>query len=325
VAFVDTGAVPPGDASSVTVLAAGGNARILRCAKTGCGEQPTVVWASEYSVDALAVEDGRLFWPTVNGRTPPGALQSPQILSCPVTGCGDSASYFFTLSNADVQAFTATASTIVWASNQNGDVVACPVTGCAGDPVTLGTDTSPPYLWLLPSPGSLAVGPTAVAWIDYAGNVETCPLSGCTGAPTTIATGVGVFAVGLVVDATNAYWVDLGDRMGGGKVPVTQYTGGAVVSCPLTGCGANPMVLVSYRSWLGSAAMVADDASLYWSAEDGSGTFGQIVRCAKTGCGGTPEVLATTTGREPTLGVAVDAANVYWTDPAAGVVAMRAK
>ena len=302
--------IPPGT---------GGNGNILRCGKGGCAGPPAVVWAAEYEVAGLAIEDGRLFWPTVEGRGPGPGLSSPQILACAVTGCGNAATSFFVLSNAEVQDFAASSSSIVWASNQNGDVVACPVTGCVGSPSTVGVDSQQLF-----ATGALAVGPTVVAWIDYAGDVETCPLSGCTGAPTTIATGVG-FQSGLVVDATTAYWVDLGDCEGGGKAPIIQYTDGAVVSCPLTGCGATPTVLVSYASWLGSNALVADDASLYWSAEDGSGHFGQVVSCAKTGCGGAPEVLATTSGANPSAGIAVDATNVYWTDPVAGVVATRAK
>jgi hypothetical protein len=207
----------------------------------------------------------------------------------------------------------------VWASNQNGVVVSCPVTGCAGSPATVGTDTTQ----LFPA-NSLAIGPSAVVWIDYAGNVDTCPLSGCTGAPSVIATGVG-FQSGLVVDATSAYWVSLGDRMGGGKSPITGYTGGAVVACPLSGCRAGPTVLTSYPSWLGSSALAADANDLYWSAEDGGGTFGQIVRCPKTGCGAAREILATTSGPSPSAGIAVDATSVYRTDSNAGVVAMRAK
>jgi hypothetical protein len=133
------------------------------------------------------------------------------------------------------------------------------------------------------------------------------------------------FESGLVVDATTAYWVSLGVRVGGGKAPVQEYTGGEVVSCPLSGCGSSPTVLASYASWLGSSALTSDGAALYWSAEDVSGSFGQIVRCAITGCGGSPEVLATTSGRSPSTGIAVDATHLYWTDAAAGIVGMRAK
>ena len=88
---------------------------------------------------------------------------------------------------------------------------------------------------------------------------------------------------------------------------------------------AGPTALASYASWLAGAALAVDGTDVYWSTEDGSGSYGEIVRCSIGGCSGSPTPLAGTSSKSPSAGLAVDATNVYWSDPGRGAVMMAPK
>jgi hypothetical protein len=291
---------------------AAGQCQILSCDVGGCNGDPETLWNALYPVGGLAVEQGSLWWPVGSGPTghgtPPYGLD-PQILSCSVIGCAK-ASTLFSFGAADEAAFTADDTNVYWVENQTGTVSACALTGCSS-PLVLATDTS--FL------DSIAVGPAGVYWVDESGLLQSCPKTGCTGTPFVIGT-ISGRVTQLAADAVNVYFIDPGTPVGGGKVPITQWLNGAVRYCPLSGCTGDPTVLVSYPSWLAAGAIGIQGGAVYWTTEDGGGTFGQVVRCPVTGCGGQPYVLGSTTGPAATVGLALDANNVYWSDPGLGAV-----
>jgi hypothetical protein len=77
------------------------------------------------------------------------------------------------------------------------------------------------------------------------------------------------FPRGITSDGTSLYWTDFG------VAGDAAASNGAVLRCPLTGCGANPTVLASGQG--GPLGIVVDSQAIYWA---NAGT-GSIQRLAK--------------------------------------------
>ncbi len=103
-------------------------------------------------------------------------------------------------------------------------------------------------------------------------------------------------------DANRVYWSEYGSGAGNAD--------GAVKSCPLTGCGAGPLV---YGAALTNPQGIAVDAqNIYFGTAYASGSPNSAIwSCPLTGCSGTPIKLADATS--PNC-VVVDANYVYWTE-----------
>lgn len=294
-----------------------GHSQVMRCAIAGCGNAPSILWDGLYPVDHLAVERGAVWWPTGPGGVVSAPFgQNPNVLTCAVGGCGNAPTSLIT-STGVIYAFAVDGARAYWTS-VGGNVSSCALTGCGNAPTTVFADSFQSF--------ALAVNSQRVYWADEGRDLQSCPLGGCTGTPTLLGAASPVTSA-LAADEAHVYWIEQGAAMGGGKLgPVTQYTNGEVLECPIAGCNGSPLVLAQYASWLGGAALAVDATSVYWSSEDGSGTYGEIVRCAIGGCGGKPTPVGATTGRGyGTPGVAVDATHVFWTDRIRGAVMMTAK
>jgi hypothetical protein len=127
------------------------------------------------------------------------------------------------------------------------------------------------------------------------GQSALCDGSPCQ--PIVLATGTSPSgAGGLVVDATNVYWVD--------------SAGGQVLVCAKTGCGSAPTVLASGQG--GPSGIAVSGGTAYWT----NVTAGTVASCAVAGCGGIPTVVAT--GLASPGGITADATSVYWTETGAG-------
>lgn len=281
---------------------------ILECPLGGCLGQATLFWSGQAGIGALAVENDWVVWPAFLGLGPTVS----GVATCSIGGCGSGARVLVSLpTNVQIFGFGTDTSTAYFAA---GDVESCPIAGTAGVSTLYsygdaGTNGA----------SALAVGGGNLAWKDETGALLTCPTTGCAGAPAIVGN-AGQPTTVLAVDGKRVYWIDPGVP----PPPKTlgPYTAGAILACPLAGCGAGgPTVLASYPQWLPGAALLVDGANLYWTTEDPTGTYGGIVRCTVGGCGGKPTPLATTrTSHQATRGLAVDATNVYWTDPGMGQV-----
>ena len=142
-------------------------------------------------------------------------------------------------------------------------------------------------------PARLAIDANNIywTWLSSSGDarVRYCPLSPqpCTNV-VDLATGLGS-PWGIVVDSTNAYWVD--------------RTGASVNYCPLTGC-SQPMTLATDQGT--PLGLFVDGTTIYWTT--GQTTPGQLLRCDVANCN--PTVLADNQDQpwEPI----VDDKYVYW-------------
>lgn len=296
---------------------ASGHSQVMRCAIGGCNDHPTVLWDGLYPIGGIAVEQGAVWWPTGPGAINANYGEMPNVMSCAVGGCSNTPTSHLQW-RGEFGAFAANA-TSWFVADVDAVVSTCPLAGCGASPATVFTDEY--------EISSIALNGTDVYWANSAGNVLACPLAGCGDAGAAIA-GHSSPANVLAADDSHLYWLVPGaTRVGGGKIgPVTQWLEGGVYESPVPGgSDAGSIALASYASWLAGAAIAVDGTDVYWSVEDGSGTYGEIVRCSIGGCGGSPTPLAGTSSKSPSTGLAVDATNVYWSDPGRGAVMIAPK
>jgi hypothetical protein len=297
-------------------LGSAGHSQVMRCPIAGCDGQPVTLWDGLYPImGALAVEQGAVWWNTGPGgivSTPYGT--DPTILHCATGGCSGTPTSLVR-ANSVFRTFTADATSAYWSTF--GTLSTCALAGCGESPTVIHDSDTIIY--------ALAVNATTIFWTDGGGALSSCPLAGCGGGPGVLGAANPLMSV-LAADNDHVYWIDPGTRVGGGKLgPVTQWLGGAVLECPVTGCNGSPTVLASYPSWLAGGALAIDGADVYWSTEDGSGRYGEIVRCRTDGCGGKPTPVAATAGPSPAPGLAVDSRHIFWADPGRGTVMIADK
>jgi hypothetical protein len=292
---------------------ASGQGQIMECALGGCPGSPVSLWSGLYGVNGLGATGLDVYWPTGAG---PGISSPPVVMTCAAAGCGGAPSNIADVPD-NIRGFTTDGTNAYWTTNA-GLVRICALSGCGGAPTTLASQQN--------GPGGIAVDATNIYWANNDdGTVATCPISGCSGGPSILASG-RQRPIAVAVDASRLYWIELGMMVGGGKIPVQEYTGGQVVACSLPGCGGSPAVLAAYSSWLGGGAIATDGQHVYWSTEDTGGTYGEIVTCSVSGCGGQPMAIARTqTGQYATIGLGLSSGAVYWTDMGAGEVLSLSK
>jgi hypothetical protein len=133
------------------------------------------------------------------------------------------------------------------------------------------------------------------------GQVADCPLGGAGDAgcvPAELAQ-AQVGPQGILVDATNVYWVT---------------ASGTLATCPIGGCPNGFTVIWSGQRGSTQAAtlgLATDGDTLYWTNANGGGA-GSVMQCAKADCAGTLRILAD--GRSAPRGIAADGVHVYWTE-----------
>jgi hypothetical protein len=111
--------------------------------------------------------------------------------------------------------------------------------------------------------------------------------------------------VGLAVDSQNVYF---------GASAYTFQAPGAVLSCPLAGCGkSDPAVLAADQN--APLRLLVRGSTLFWTNSVHAGT---IQSCAVSNCTGTTTVYAD--GENVPVGVAIDDENIYWTTHSNGTV-----
>jgi hypothetical protein len=255
---------------------------VMKCAKKGCGNTPTVVAAGLCLADQIALDDTNVYWSSYYG-----------VMKCPKSGCGSSPTMLASVRAAGL----AIDSTSLYFFDQGNAVAKVALSG--GPVVALATGLNLPF--------QLTVDATRVYWTDMQGGyVYACSKDGCGSSPTVIAAGqTAVDGVGV----------------GHGNVYFTNSSAlslGAVMSCPVGGCAA-PSIFAGHQS--GPMGFAMDATGLSWYVvDDGSSnaSTGQVLSCSFAGCGTMgPKVLAT--GQNFPLGftaggvaLAADADHVYW-------------
>ena len=180
-----------------------GSAALMKCAKTGCNNRPTVLasgsWDDASARDRLEgiVSDGtNVYWAANNA-----------ILSCAVNGCDNQPAQIVSPVSGTPPWSISVNATRVFGASADG-VFACALGGCidssdAGNPVDSG---GPEYLWA-GSVTAVAIDSTTVFWNSY-GAMLSCAIGGCNGTPRllTSPTGEWPFVGQIAVDQANVYW-----------------------------------------------------------------------------------------------------------------------
>jgi hypothetical protein len=123
--------------------------------------------------------------------------------------------------------------------------------------------------------------------------ILSVPKSG--GSAVTIVSGSDTI-IGLAADATSVYFT----------------TPGAVLKCPLAGCGNNPPATVASVQ-VNPHEIVTDGTNVYYTTDT------QILKCSVAGCGSSPTVFASFGSAQ--VDIALDNTNLYWTNASTGTVA----
>lgn len=254
----------------------GGQVRL--CAKNGCNNAPTTLASGQSYPYNVVVDGSNAYWTNYTGT---GTVQK-----CALGGCGNNPT---TLASAQVwpNGVAFDASNVYWTDyNQNGAVLMCAKGGCGNNPTTLVGPTGWPYQIAADSTnvyytgngarkcavggcgnnpttlinngwGGLAVDSTNI-YVTGTG-VSRCAIGGCGQNPTMLAT-TG-FALGIAVDATDAYWTSPGS--------------GTISKCALSGCNNNPALIALAQ---GTPENIKVDAtSIYWTNWN-AGTVVKLVK-----------------------------------------------
>jgi hypothetical protein len=319
--------------------------QILMCAKTGCNNNPRVLFSQtlppqSYSNQRGFAADGKnVYWevtPPLIGNSVefPTGLFACSIGNVPVmTELRQMLAFGDIALNAN-QAY-AIGIEIIGPDGKpaplNGisgvdaggpwQVYGCSVNGCNG-----ASDAAANVLWSTPQ--SATIGSVVGAAVDtsnvyFANTVQrtilACPVTGCTGAPTVVSPDSLLTDAGqllpwqLGVDQANVYW-DLTRYWPNLSGPAE----GQVLMCAKAGCNATPTVLAS--GLRNPAGLASDGVNVYFSergvAKTASAMDGRISKCAVTGCSNRPVPIADNLSYPQ--GIALDASHVYWADLGSG-------
>lgn len=280
----------------------GTTSQLMKCAKKGCGNAPTVLATGGWeSSTRLALDNGTIYWATPNA-----------VLSCPSTGCpagptliasgalqptdvavgtggiyvGDSLQFALLMypfadagmnptvlwhSPAAPSAIAASGSDVYLATT-GLSLISCATSPCTtvvrgGMPTALNIHGSGIYIGARAS-----ASPGAVGWCNAADCASTF----------TILTDKITYCEGVAGDGTSVYFTDRGfaaDATGSFASGL-----GRVAKCPTTGCTGAPTPVEGYVNFPQQIAV--DDAAVYWtdfgSSNDPNGTKdGRVMTSAK--------------------------------------------
>jgi len=263
------------------------SAQVMKCAKSGCANAPTVLASGSWNhTTRLALSGGTLYWAAPN-----------LVLACPTTGGGATVLSTSPLAPTDI----AVDETGIYVGDSMQDALLMfPLAGGMG-PTVLWTSSAAPLAIALDGAtayfattgvslascgatgtgcASLVVGGTPTA-VDVVGSVvyvgtqaqqspgaiASCPEAHCAAALTILTTGLS-YCAGIAVDSTNVYFTDLGmTGADGGTTGVdggTDFSGlGHVEKCPISGCSSNPTPVAAFVNLPQQIAV--DDTSVYWT------------------------------------------------------------
>jgi hypothetical protein len=308
--WINEGIVPTvGPAANVVIPPSLAPRQIMKCAKTGCNNHPTVIFSEPQgggtatAFTGLAVDGANLYWSS--------AIFG--LARCAIDGC-----------NGPPDWFDQSGSSVISVDTKN--IYSCFYAGCGS--IALMGDGGPRArsdLWRGPiADGSVPLSDALGVAIDslnayslgFNGTLAFCPLSGCHDGPIFLATtpGDAVVTKGAAqfsIDATNIYW-SMG-RIAAGDTP-RNVADGEVLRCPKGGCNGTPIVVATGLA--NPIGVTSDGANVYFTELGTSFTSsamdGRVAKCVAAGCSNQPTPIAEHVGYPH--GVAVDTAHVYWTE-----------
>ena len=257
----------------------GSAVQVMKCAKAGCGDAPTVLASAAWRTPTrLAVYGGSVYWATEN-----------LVLSCSTDGCpGGPTGRPGALQPTDIA--VGAGGIYVGDSNQNA-LLQYP----------LALDANPTVLWnSSAAPAAIALDGSTVYFATAGVSLLSCGATGCA----TLVT--GGMPTALAVGGANVY---MGTE--------ASMSPGTVAWCPEASCASGPKLLTSRLTYC--AGIAGDGINVYFSdrpvaGQDG-GAFsglGRVAKCPLVGCTGKPTPVAGFVNVPQQI--AVDATNVYWTD-----------
>ncbi len=320
-----------------------GLVQVLKCAKTGCNNSPTLLASGQWDSVSIMTLSGAsndskdtLHGLTVDGTNVYWATEAA-LFACAIDGCNNSPTVLFTADTviaAPPSVISVSAGT-VYSVNEYG-VFGCPASGCLGD----GGGSSPPsdLLWNGQAQG-VVIDSTSAYW-NSNGSLLSCALGGCNRAPTLLMEPNAFLqneSIGqIAADDTYLYYT-LGAptsfQTGNGPGYIaTQSVGslvmGNVFSCSKQGIasGGTDLDLEGNTSMteLENPLGLATDGTNVYFTELGDGVaanatdVGRVGKCSVNGCTGNGTTIAD--HLENPRGVAIDDANVYWADSGSGIL-----
>lgn len=118
----------------------------------------------------------------------------------------------------------------------------------------------------------------------------------------------------IVADDAQVFWTTRSVEEGF-PASTAAHTG-HVMSCPVSGCAAGPILVADAQSHVDALAL--DASSVYWTRRGFHGEGSEILKCARTGCV-VPESMHVHTYQGHAQGggpsaLAVDASGIFWID-----------
>jgi hypothetical protein len=277
-----SGVIPYGIAvTNGTVYLTTGGGNVEKCNADNCLATLAELATEQEVPEAITTDTSSVYWTNAGFIVDGGNAGS--IMTCGLAGCPGGVPTVLAPLEDDPQSIVVSSSAVYWTNTYGGLVRTCTIGGCGHSPTTLATDPT--------TLSGVAIDATSIYWAESAlGNIIKCPLTGCT-TLTPFVSGQG-YPAELVVANETLYW----------------SAGGAIMSCPTSGCGGAPHVFA--KDQVGSYSIASDATNLYWTLFLG-GMRGKVLSCALSGCA-TPTVLADMQ-KEP-MALAVDDTSVYWAD-----------
>jgi hypothetical protein len=302
----------------------------------------TVVVEDQESAVKIVVDDTRVYW---DGASSTGDIAF--VRSCLKTDCRSTVTTYDSIPDSICPSggnypLAAAGAMVAWSTCDNVEpwatsIWACPATGCVGAPRMIASPVSPT---------SMAMDESHIYWTSDADTaVFRIPLSGAE-KPQAIAlneSGPGQIAL----SGSHVYWIERWRETNatikriakqGGETAVTLATGqnqpyalsidsefvywatsvaaGSILRCPLSGCPADPTVVVARQNF--PRALAVDGKSVFWMTLVGDLTAGypvqraEVKRCPIDSCESALETLAVQTFAAYWMSMAVDTSDLYW-------------